>query len=77
MPFAKIYVCTMIVFETLPITVDGCPLSTTPSGSHDDFSEGVCAKEVSLMVTYNELFQFGLLIIALVTLVVTVTKDKS
>ena len=29
------------------------------------------------MVTYNELFQFGLLIIALVTLVVTVTKDKS
>ena len=60
----------------LPITVGGCPLSTTPSGSHDDFSEGVCAKEVSLMVTYNELFQFGLLIIALVTLVVTVMKDK-
>ena len=28
------------------------------------------------MVTYNELFQFGLLIIALVTLVVTVMKDK-
>ena len=28
------------------------------------------------MVTYNELFQFGLLIIALVTLVVTVKKDK-
>ncbi len=42
-----------------------------------DFSEGVCAKDVSLMVTYNELFQFGMLIVALITLVVTVMKDKS
>ncbi len=28
------------------------------------------------MVTYNELFQFGMLIVALITLVVTVMKDK-
>lgn len=28
------------------------------------------------MITYNELFQFGMLIVAIITLVVTVMKDN-